>query len=192
MCERLAKAGRQVIAAAGNGAHDAGRSRKAPDARYPAAFERVVGVGALPKNAERSPGKYNASSYSNLADKPPQTGVMALGGEPGAENGVLGIYLGNFPEIVVDDDDDATTNESGWDKRGPRSKNGWAWWAGTSFATPILTGAIAAVLGSLPNQRSTQKAVHELYESSIITDDGTDASEDVMKESLVQDVKPAP
>ena len=40
----------------------------------------------------------------------------------------------------------------------------WAWWAGTSFATPILTGVIAAVLSCLNGPDTTQEAVELLIQ----------------------------
>lgn len=188
MCERLGRAGMQVIAAAGNEGQKVGGQRNAPDARYPAAFSKVVGVGALPKGAERSDGMYDASTFSNLADKPPQTGVMALGGEPGAENGVLGIYLGEFPPGKPKP---GSKSEHGWDKIGERCENGWAWWAGTSFATPIVTGTIAAVLSVPANPSTTQAAVGALYTEGIIEDAKTNENEDVMSSSLIQSVPPS-
>jgi hypothetical protein len=105
MCERLDKVKGQIVAAAGNDSEKKDGKRNARSGRYPAAFGKVIGVGALPKGATPGPdGKYEASSFSNLADKPAQTGVMALGGEPGEKNGVLGLYLGEFPEEIRDVD----------------------------------------------------------------------------------------
>ena len=86
---------------------------------------------------------------------------MTLGGEPGEEQGVLGLYLGEFPG-------------------GEPNCTRWAWWAGTSFATPILTGAIAAVLSSRAGHRRTQAAVKALYEKGIIVERQTLAWEDAM------------
>lgn len=205
MCDRFGIVGRQVIAAAGNdgghteGQEDAmraetmkGRKEDAPEARYPAAFNMVVGVGALPKDSKPKPenptDKYEASTYSNLGDKPAMRGVMALGGERGETHGVLGLYLGEFPPPQ----DETTSSETtpGKTKSGPKNENGWAWWAGTSFATPILTGAIAAVLSGPTKPSTTQDAVIALYRAGIIEDKKTDAEEDVMPSTLVQSVKP--
>jgi hypothetical protein len=187
MSERLSDFGRQVVAAAGNQGKQAGRSRHAPRARYPAAFSKVVGVGALPKNAERTDksGKYDASSYSNLGDIPASHAIMTLGGEPGASNGILGIYLGEFPpESSVCDPEGIGL---GWDRVGQRCINGWAWWAGTSFATPILTGVIASVLsGKQMPVYSTQRAVEILYTECIIEQARTEKNEDVIPSSLNQ------
>jgi subtilase family protein len=188
MCERLAKAGRQVVAASGNDSEEKQGHRHAQDARYPAAFSRVIGVGALPKNARRNNGKYRASSFSNLADKPAQTGVLTLGGEPGEYNGVLGIYLGEFP---VDDTAAGQNNEQGWAGAGRPSANGWGWWAGTSFATPILTGVIASLLSGNELPKTTQHAIQALYTEHVIENAMTDEKEDVLSSSMVQTVNPA-
>ena len=64
-------------------------------------------------------------------------------------------------------------------------ENHWAWWSGTSFATPIVTGAIAAILSSqLPNGAyqfdNTQQAVQKLYDVGVILEKQTEADEDVM------------
>jgi subtilase family serine protease len=53
-----------------------------------------------------------------------------------------------------------------------------AWWAGTSFAAPIVTGAIAAVLGT--GIQRTQEAFNALKHKGIIKQAGTIAEEDVM------------
>lgn len=189
ICDRLYLLGAQVIAAAGNdwnkkemqGAQPDDQRVNAPEARYPAAFVSAVGVGALPKNAKLSSGKYRASKYSNLGDKPAGDGIMTLGGEEGKKIGVLGLYLGEkFPKRAP-----IPTNPHALDMNERKSdeKNHWAWWAGTSFATPILTGTIAAVLSSPAKPGDTQKAIQELYNpnNKIIENSKTDAGEDVME-----------
>ena len=207
LCDRLGVLGAQVVAAAGNDWSHAKEEHKAqggtqkkknngqaeeprgtaPAARYPAALNEVIGVGALPPNSKDShSGKYRVSEYSNLGDKPAGLGIMTLGGEEGKDNngkekGVLGLYLGEkFPGKIPNQ---AEMTIFG---RGNDEKNPWAWWEGTSFATPVLTGTIAAVLSILPDPSSmTQDAVKALYDNSIIERDGTDAKEDVME--TVQD-----
>ncbi|HXQ39354.1 MAG TPA: S8/S53 family peptidase, partial [Anaerolineales bacterium] len=133
--------GRQAMAAAGND------NRKEDTdgvlARYPAALRRVQGVGALPKSLEKGQNeKYIPSVFSNLSDAPDKKGIMTLGGEEGDGKGVLGLYIGEFPGCC-------------------RNESKWAWWAGTSFATPILTGTVAAVLSN--NTPNTQEALKKLY-----------------------------
>jgi hypothetical protein len=181
VCDLFADLGREVIAAAGNDCKEKGDRNAAPATRYPAAFLRTFGVGALPKDSKPNPnGKHEASSYSNLADIPQNvTRIMTLGGEEGDGQGVLGLYLGEFP---------------GCESKPNCTK--WAWWAGTSFATPILTGAIAAVLsGPRGPQITQQQAIGILFQPNppthpahpqdkvIIKPHGTDADEAVMEAS---------
>jgi subtilisin family serine protease len=110
---------------------------------------------------------------------------MALGGEPGERNGILGIYLGEYPPEPSLSDPEGVGQ--GWDHVGQRSINGWAWWAGTSFATPVLTGVIAAVLsGKQIPVYSTQRAVDVLYDECIILEAKTEKDEDVIPSSLRQ------
>lgn len=147
ICNSLYAQGAKVIAAAGNN----GQSNHRPQACYPAAFEDVLGVGALPiisKKPQPSQKKVKTASYSNRSDRPEWTGITTLGGEEGKEKGVLGIYVGDFPQ----------------DAKGNREMNdsGWAWWAGTSFATPIISGMTAAVRGVMPAESRVEEAVVKL------------------------------
>jgi hypothetical protein len=198
MCERLGRIGRQVVAAAGNDSKkkDNGQ-RHARIARYPAAFTKVLGVGALPKGAgPKANGRYEASSFSNLADNPVINGIMALGGEPGARRGILGLYLGEFPESrreadeTTDTETDRINNRIGWAQVPSNNKNGWAWWAGTSFATPILTAVIASVLSGPERPTTTQKALKLLYNAAVIVEFLTGQGEDGIPSSVRQDVNP--
>lgn len=214
ICNNLALAGTQVVAAAGNDRkHAKVRGEKkleklkkgvtaeniddwidsllttmrgAPEARYPAAFVSVVGVGALPKGDKHNlpADKYEPSNYSNLGDKPAGNAIMTLGGEEGwnAQNeneGVLGLYLGDQFPRVINEEMPGAPHRREIETYEVERKNCWAWWAGTSFATPVLTGAIAAVLSGAGVQR-TQEAVQALYDKCIIEQDGTSAQEDVM------------
>lgn len=114
----------QIVAAAGNDGLLAGSPHPA---RYPARYSRVVGVGAL-----NSAGA--AAIYSNMADQPAGAGFATFGGDvvAGAPNdpfkasatGVLGVYTGPLPES------------------GP-NQTGWARWAGTSFAAPVVSAILA-------------------------------------------------
>ena len=111
-----------VVAAAGNDA-DPGKPRLP---RFPAAFDNVLGVGALQHGPQ-------PAEYSNQSDEPLSQGIATFGGatvgnrpnrETNPTDGMLGIYSGRFPGS------------------GRRSSNGWARWAGTSFATPVISGAL--------------------------------------------------
>jgi hypothetical protein len=140
-----------VVAAAGN---DAPSPEGRPSARYPAACPGVIGVGALAKNSP-----YPAT-YSNFCDDPLSEGCMTLGGEAGLENGVLGVYIHNFPIDEGSHNPGFSSTTRGYLRdegdispdperiRYDPNKTGWAWWAGTSFATPIISGLLAAAWGS--------------------------------------------
>ena len=153
LLNRLYALGRQGVAAAGNDGRK--EDERGVKARYPAALMRVAGVGALPRSPLKGDNdKYVASVFSNLADAPTRNGIVTLGGEEGEGKGVLGLYIGEFPGCC-------------------RNESKWAWWAGTSFATPIVTAAIAAVLSDKDtkgndkpvdkNIRWTRVAIDQLY-----------------------------
>jgi hypothetical protein len=154
LLNRLYVLGRQAVAAAGNdGRQEDGVGVKA---RYPAALTRVAGVGALPRARQLGENdKYVPSIYSNLSDAPARNGIATFGGEEGEGKGVLGLYIGEFPGCC-------------------RNESKWAWWAGTSFATPIVTAAIAAVLSHIPDDpneptkvvRWTPVAIDRLYKAT--------------------------
>ncbi len=124
--DMLFSQGSLVVAAAGNEWNGIDQEKQ-PPARYPAAFPSVLGVGALDRSDQ-------VADYSNQSDRPRGAGALALGGEAGEDNGILGVYLGEFPDGAV-----------------PSPHPGWAWWAGTSFATPVVSGLVAAQLGAQPN-----------------------------------------
>lgn len=168
ICDLIYALNSRVIAAAGND-NDIHKHKNRPGARYPAAFDRVVGVGALGKNPTKPThgSKLKTASYSNLADKPKEIGITTLGGEEGIEKGVLGVYVGEFP--VSNDNPNPSPNT-----------NGWAEWSGTSFATPIISGLTAAVLSRLIGedpQATTQQAIEILFESDEIE---TESDEDAI------------
>lgn len=127
-----------AVAAAGN---DGVVSVNEPDgrreARSPAAFATVVGVGALDDTD-------NSTAYSNRADRQISQGFATFGGAEALYSGgtdpnyalpgqaVLGVYVGDFYE--------------GNGKRRSVNSNGWAWWSGTSFAAPIVSGHLARLV----------------------------------------------
>jgi len=152
--ENIFTSGRVIVACAGNEA-EVGKRR--PEARYPAAYENVIGVAALPRNSAPTSGPwgvniYQPATYSNLADVPTGSGYMTLGGEAGVGNGVLGIYIHRFPK------ENAGAFSYGI------NDTGWAWWAGTSFAASIISAIIAVTAGAVPAR--SVKTAHKLLSLS--------------------------
>ena len=164
ICNNIYALGSRVIAAAGN-YYDARTQSHRPQACYPAALDRVVGVGALQKieGPLISSNRPVHTSYSNLADRPPRDGIATFGGEYG-EEGVLGIYVGEFPPSESYPSPEPNTN-------------GWGKWAGTSFSTAVISGATALELSAHPGF-TTQDAIEALYEEESIT---TGDNEDVLR-----------
>jgi hypothetical protein len=132
-----------VVAAAGNdaeGTPNGNPQDNRPLARYPAAYKSVIGVGSIRRQG--SDNQIKIASYSNLACDPEDEGYLTLGGEEGEPEGILGAYISQLP------------NYSGPAPRPKRAvstdqisyqpnRSGWVRWAGTSFATPIITGILA-------------------------------------------------
>lgn len=143
----IAAQGVPIAAAAGN---DAVPNKPRPPARYPAAFDSVIGVSALED-------AIHPASYANLADDPPCEGISTFGGaatqgETIVGKGVLGVYIGEFPDEPHE------------------NKTGWAWWAGTSFATPIVSGSFAALM-SQGMTRDQAEAILRGMQSDVTPED---------------------
>ncbi len=140
VCNLLRSENVLVVAASGNDRRHTGDVIGSPPrARFPAAFESVLGVAALDPNQQ-------PADYSNQADNPLAEGLATLGGaavngKADPVNGVLGLYSGQFPDP-------------------PRfNSSGWARWAGTSFAAPVISGTLAALLSQ---GRSADQATSDL------------------------------
>lgn len=140
VCKALQSTGAFIVAAAGN-EHDPATSSARPPARYPAALDGVVGVAAL-SGLGNTPGSRTVATYSNLADNPTSAGVAVFGGEAAPDyfahptNSLVGLYLGDFPDPAHPGDPAHMLPNT----------SGWARWSGTSFATPIVSATLAALL----------------------------------------------
>lgn len=133
-----------VVAAVGNNALDPLYGGIRPDARYPADFDGIGNVLSVMATDITVSGPAN---YTNNASG---MGVATVGGDavltggqsvlegettaPVTWDAIKGIYW--EPKLVI---------------TGVPNTSGWASWAGTSFATPIIS-AIAAVLWTNSNQ----------------------------------------
>ena len=156
-----------IVAAAGN--ENVGNG--VPEASFPASFEEVIGVAAL-KALDKPPTNesqltVSLTTYSSKADKPARQGFAVFGGESAEPpekkqakkatfTGVgrlAGLYIDKFPE----------SNGDGTYKPPENNNNstGWAYWSGTSFATPIIAGAMAKLL--LINGKSEPDKILEKY-----------------------------
>ncbi len=115
--------------------------------RYPAAFPEVISVGALDKDGKAAP-------YSDYPVLPPDHhGIATYGGSvptpipPSNSNPMTeakdidalhGVYSSKtYPALAANDPQP--------DRDAP-SSNAWAYWSGTSFATPIISALAARVL----------------------------------------------
>jgi len=140
ICAALRCSNVSLVAAAGNDADEPDTASRRPQARYPAAFPTVLGVGALLEDSDQP------TEYSNLADEPDGDGVWTFGGKAvndvvGPETGMLGVYIGEFPTELN------PASPEGLEYETEPSTTGWGWWAGTSFAAPIVSGTLAALAG---------------------------------------------
>lgn len=121
-----------VIAAAGNTSGFSPGAR--PGAAAPAAFDTVTGVGAL------MPDNISPADYSNVSDTPSSSGFAVFGGAVDPTNPLAADPNGGILGVFIDDLPGPLPNASGW-----------ARWAGTSFATPIVTAALANILSRTAN-----------------------------------------
>jgi hypothetical protein len=92
--------------------------------RYPASSQWIYGVGAVGKKAwnTKSPELKPTSYSNNPPDSQPLEGSWAFGG---------------------DYKDDGSNKEDGILSVSTVSSTGYAWWAGTSFATAVMSGTMA-------------------------------------------------
>jgi Subtilase family len=110
-----------------------------PSARYPAAYDSVLGVAALDVDKKMA-------TYSNEPDVPKTAGAAAFGGiqtdgvtDPNL--GVIGAYIGAYPDGVP-------------------NTQGLASWSGTSFATPVVSAALATLLCEDPEHALDRIKAH--------------------------------
>ena len=144
--------------------------------RYPAAFPEVISVGAVDNEGLATP----YSDYPSV--QPNHNGVATYGGAlpqpvpPHPESSrkthavvkdaVVGLYSSShYPTLSASETppDEYTENS-----------HGWAYWSGTSFATPIVSSLVARLLqakqkGDLPANVSTEDLITRAQEQKLLT-----------------------
>lgn len=110
---------------------------------YPAAYDWVVGVGSVDPDQKRS----DFSNYGKWVN------VYARGRDL-VNAFPVGTYTCHYPENIHGGVPEV------------RKFDGLATWSGTSFATPVVTGAIAAHMSATGNLDDPRKAYDELFSSA--------------------------
>lgn len=128
-----------VVAAAGNDETD--------DCFYPAAYDWVIGVGSVDPDGKRS----DFSNYGKWVN------VYARGRDL-VNAFCVGTYTCHYPENK--------TPQTPTGVPDVREFDGLARWSGTSFAAPMVTGAIAAHMSATGNLTDPQQAYDELFQSA--------------------------
>jgi hypothetical protein len=146
-----------VVAAAGNDSVYRGVQRHPRwGPRLPALYDQVLGVAADTVRPD-SPARY--SNRGEVAAAPVRDAVATLGGDLAADGlspsgGVIGVYSAEqFPPLLPP-------------AAPAMNDTGWAEWAGTSFATPIMAGVAANFWATHPGAaRPTLDEINTLVRS---------------------------
>lgn len=206
--QSLTDLGAVVVAAAGN---DSTVQQWSPSTyyemsqrngpRYPAAFPEVISVGAVDKENRAAP-------YSNYpAVVPQRAGIATYGGglptpvAPKAPanrtqatniDALQGVYTAaTYPALSAQDASLIYNDPNPF---------GWAYWSGTSFATPIVSGLAARVMEKLRgNGRTPQQLGNEVRwaittasgQQAIITEKGSLPFQSELGVSLLRAEQPA-
>jgi hypothetical protein len=135
--------------------------------RYPAAFPEVISVGAVDRDGQMA-------SYSNYPQVAPQhNGIATYGGtiprlsdiQKDDVDAVIGVYSSaTYPALEAN-------NPVLPDQPAP-NENGWAYWSGTSFATPIISAVAARVLENLKPQNLPARHVASEVQWALTTPAG--------------------
>ena len=113
------------------------------DEFYPAAYDWVIGVGSVDADGKRS----DFSNYGKWVN------VYARGRDL-VNAFCVGTYTCHYPENMPNGVADV------------RKFDGLARWSGTSFATPMVTGSIAAHMSATGNLTDPKKAYDELFQAA--------------------------
>ena len=119
-----------------------------PEALYPAAFaydglDRVIPVGAVDKLGKATayscnPGPRGVATYGG--DVPKDADIKFVDGKTKVTkvDALIGVYSSiSYPALAIEDHQPSYAVPNA---------NGWAYWVGTSFATPIVSAVAARAL----------------------------------------------
>ncbi len=163
--QRLTASGAVIVASAGNDSNTPDMpGRIGP--RYPAAFPEVIAVGAVDKHGK-------AARYSDYPQLPPHhNGITTYGGsiptpediEMDSVDAMRGVYSDtSYPAPVAENPPLPDYD--------PHNANAWAYWSGTSFATPIISAVAARVLQLKSGEWLPQERVPRVHRA-ILTPEG--------------------
>lgn len=154
--QSLVEMGAVFAASAGNEGDRRGNpSARRPGALYPGAFANdkvkgIIAVGATnhagnPAKYSCYPGTYGIATYGGEIPKPlparhPARGKTTPGCSTRAEHidALIGVYSStSYPSLSINDCDPTYPAPDDY---------GWAYWVGTSFATPIISALLACIM----------------------------------------------
>ncbi len=167
--QALAASGAVLVASAGNDSNSIDMpGRIGP--RYPAAFPEVLAVGAVDRHGEMA-------SYSNYPQLVPQhNGIATYGGGVPTQADIardevdafIGLYSSpTYPALEA-------TNPVTPDSPAPNA-HAWAYWSGTSFATPIISAVAARVLEHIQPQGLHARHINAEVQWALTTAEGQHA-----------------
>lgn len=126
---------------------------------YPAALDSVVGVAALQHDG-RPPVYSNQADWDLKAGNLRRSGLAVFGGDDGPDGtGVLGVF-----------------SAAAFPNQEPNT-NGWAYWSGTSFAAPIISGIVAQGLSGGLDAETVLKGIFAAAEPDVAAKPDTDVGE---------------
>ena len=162
-----------VVAATGNDGNIQGVH---PNPRLPAAYDSVLAVAALARH--ESGATPPLASYSNLSDEAVPLAIEA--GVSPLPNGIA-VWGGNsvLSQVCPDGDDASRIDLSSSPVdavrgiftgeqipiSGEPNQTGWAYWVGTSFATPVISGLAADLWAAHPH--FTAPEVHHAIRTTL-------------------------